>query len=415
MKNPVFDLDNWREIASTLARNKTRTLLTAFGIFWGTAMLAMLIGGAQGVRGMMMSNFKGFATNSAFVFGNKTTIAYKGYQRGRSWNITQGDIDALRMAIPQLGAISGVAQQNATLAYRDKTYVSSVMGVTPDYYRILEPQLLDGRLLNESDERQLRKNCLIGARAASELFGGASPLGSYVQANNIYYRVVGVVKPQSDNIQIGGNMENMLMLPLAVMRHNYNLGDRVEFCAFTPTAGHRPAELRPALERIVRSRHTIAPDDADAVSFWDISEQFEQVDNLFMGIDILALFVGIGSLLAGIIGVGNIMWIIVKERTPEIGIRRAIGARPSDIIAQVLSEAVVLTAVAGTAGICFAVAVLQCAAMVAAASFGDVGFQLAFSSAMAVLGAFLVLGVGAGVVPAMKAMRIKPVEALNDK
>ena len=210
-------------------------------------------------------------------------------------------------------------------------------------------------------------------------------------------------------------MEEMLILPLAVMRRNYNLGEKVYYIAFTAADGSSPGKLRSRIKRIIQTRHTISPDDDDAIPYWDISENFEQVDGLFSGIDLLALFVGFGSLLAGIIGVGNIMWIIVKERTQEIGIRRAIGARPRDIIAQILSEAVVLTTVAGVAGICFAVGVLGIAGKLTAGSDGtQVGFQLSFASAVWILMVFLVLGVSAGIIPALKAMRIKPIEALND-
>lgn len=416
MKNPIFDIDNWREITATLSRNKTRTFLTAFGIFWGTAMHAMLMGGAQGVRGLMMRNFDGFATNSAFIFSSNTTIAYKGYQKGREWSLTQGDVDALRIGVPEIDAISGIVQAGGAVSYRDKSYVNgNILGFTPDYYHVMEPRLIEGRLLNESDEMQLRKNCLIGARVASELFGTESPIGKYVQANNIYYRIVGVVRPRNDNVNIGGNMEEMLMLPLAVMRQNYNLGEKVYYVAFTVRDGCTPGKLRGRIKRILQSRHTISPEDDEAVPYWDISENFEQVDGLFSGIDLLAIFVGFGSLLAGIIGVGNIMWIIVKERTQEIGIRRAIGARPRDIIAQILSEAVVLTTVAGVGGICFAVFILAVAGRLTAGADGsEVGFQLAFSTAFAILGVFLVLGMGAGIIPAVKAMRIKPIEALND-
>ena len=417
MKNPVFDIDNWREIVATLSRNKTRTFLTAFGIFWGTAMLAMLIGGAQGVRGLMMRNFDGFATNSAFIFSSNTTRAYKGYQKGRSWSLTQGDVDALREALPDIDAISGIVQAQGAVAYSDKTYANgNIQGFTSEYYKVMMPIPVEGRLLNESDERQVRKNCLIGARIAAELFGTESPVGKFVLANGIYYNVVGVVKPSNDNIQIGGRMDEMLILPLSVIRQNYNLGENVYYIAFAVKDGSSPGKLRSSIKRILQTRHTISPLDDDAIPYWDISENFEQVDGLFNGIDLLAIFVGFGSLLAGIIGVGNIMWIIVKERTQEIGIRRAIGARPFDIIVQILSEAVVLTVVAGVAGICFAVMVLAVAGRLTASPDGtEVGFQLAFSSALTILGVFLVLGIGAGTIPAIKAMRIKPIEALNDK
>lgn len=414
MKNPIFDIDNWREIVATLSRNKTRTLLTAFGIFWGTAMLGMLMGGSSGVQGLMMRNFDGFATNSAMIFSGQTTMPYKGYQRGRNWMPTQGDVDALRTVFPEIDLISGVTQTQGNASHSDKTYPAFINGFTPDFFGIVSPIVLEGRVLNETDEQMLRKNCLIGKTVAAELFGTASPIGKFVQANNIYYRVVGVVTPRNDNVNMGGPLDQQLVIPLSVMRNNYNYGDKVNFIAFTVRDNATPGMIKDRVRRLLMSRHSIAPTDEEAVPFWDVSEQFEQIGGLFKGVDLLALFVGFGSLLAGIIGVGNIMWIIVKERTQEIGIRRAIGARPSDIIKQILSEAMVLTAVAGTAGITFAVAALTVAGELTKGPDGSVvGFQLSLSTAVGILFTFLILGIAAGIIPAIKAMRIKPVEALN--
>ncbi len=184
---------------------------------------------------------------------------------------------------------------------------------------------------------------------------------------------------------------------------------------FVAREGISPSSLQPRIERILRNNHPIHPDDHNAIWFFDVSEKFQMVDNLFMGITVLALFVGVGTLLAGIIGVGNIMWVIVKERTQEIGIRRAIGAKPRDIIVQILSEGVVMTIVAGIAGICFATLVLAVAQHLTANEISVPRFQLAFSEAMTIMATFVILGTAAGLIPSIKAMRIKPIEAMNDK
>lgn len=415
MKNPIFDIDNWKEITATLARNKIRTFLTAFGIFWGTAMLAMLWGGAQGMQRMLRGQFEGFATNSAIIASSRTSMPYKGYKKGMYWSLTQTDIDNIRHSVSDIKAMSAVSNRSASLHYGTKSYEASVQGVESAFPEIFTPVIYSGRFINEADERDSKKVCCIGKRVAGELFGSTDPLGKFIEVNNIYYRVVGVVGQESE-VQINGDVDNMITIPLSTMRKAYNLGTRVDMALIDVKSGHSPAELQPQIERIIRLSHPIHPDDKRAIMYMDISEEFDMIDKMFTGVDVLVLFVGFGSLLAGIIGVGNIMWIIVKERTQEIGIRRAIGAKPRDIIMQVLSESIVLTVIAGIAGICFASGILAIAEMITPPINEEpLPFQLTFYSAIIILVVFLTLGTAAGTIPAIKAMRIKPIEALNDK
>ena len=414
MKNPVFDIDNWKEITATLGRNKTRTFLTAFGIFWGTAMLAMLWGGAQGLEDLLRRNFAGFSTNTALVFAGNTSIPYKGFSKGMWWTLKQTDIDNMRRNIPEISAASAVSTISTTAVYGQKSYATQIQGIESQYPLINKPVIFEGRFINDSDASNDRKVCVLGKRVASELFGTGSPLGKYVAVDNIYYHVVGVAG-QTSEININGKIDEMVMIPHSTMQRAYNRGQDVGMVIFSCKDGVTPTSVRPRVERIIRANHPIHPDDRQAIEFWDVSEEFAMVDNMFTGVDILVLFVGFGSLLAGIIGVGNIMWIIVKERTQEIGVRRAIGAKPRDIITQILSESIVLTTVAGIAGICFAVAVLYAVAQATTENGDTPGFQLTFMHAITILTVFLTLGSAAGIIPAIKAMRIKPIEALNDK
>ncbi len=414
MKYPVFDIDNWKEISATLSRNKTRTFLTAFGIFWGTAMLAMLWGGAQGLQDLLKDNFRGFATNSAVMWTQRTTIPYKGYEKGRSWDMTIDDIEIIRSTSPEIDALSAMASRNATMKHGTKSYANSIQGVESNYMELVTPEIIEGRFINESDVRDDKKVCVIGKRAAAELFGMDSPLGKFIEVNNMYYKVVGVAGSQSD-IRFNVDLNECITIPLSTMRRAYNLGNVIEEFIFKMNDGYSPSDVKKHVFSVLGQRHLIHPGDERAFGYFDISEQFKTIDNLFTGVNVLALFVGLGSLLAGIIGIGNIMWIIVKERTQEIGIRRAIGAKPRDIIVQILSEGVVLTSVAGMAGICFAVLVLYVAATVTAKPGTVFGFQLSFAHALIILTTFLVLGTLAGLIPSVKAMRIKPIEALNDK
>lgn len=199
---------------------------------------------------------------------------------------------------------------------------------------------------------------------AGELFGDQPPIGENVSVAGIYYKVVGVAGERSENMSINGSLDQSITIPLSTMRGAYNLGDEVELALFLAHDGVKMADVRPRIERILRSHHPIHPDDRKAIGFMDISEVFAMVDNLFTGINLLAIFVGVSTLLAGIIGIGNIMWVIVKERTQEIGIRRAIGAKPRDIIVQILSEGMALTVIAGVAGICFAAGSAVCGRVV---------------------------------------------------
>lgn len=415
MKNPIFDSDNWREIFATLARNKTRTFLTAFGIFWGTAMLAMLWGGASGLEGMMKRNFQGFATNMGGGFPNRTSIPYSGFKKGMQWELTDDDLTYFRRICPILEYSSAMTFNVATFKYNDKSASGQIQGVEGDFFKMQIPVIYHGRVINATDVAGGRKVVALGKNVANELFGTADAIGKQVQINGIYFQVVGVIG-QLGEASIGGRVDDSAVIPSSTMRRVYNKGDKIDALVFTVTSGHTPTDAKAWLWRAITTNHPISPSDENALWFMDISEQFAMVDNLFLGISLLALFVGAGTLLAGVIGVGNIMWIIVKERTPEIGIRRAIGAKPSDIIAQVLAESVTLTAFAGIAGVCFATLALEITDHITYDPvLGSAYFELAFTDAVGIVVAFLLLGSLAGMVPAMKAMRIKPIEALNDK
>lgn len=414
MKTTIFDIENWREIGATLARNKTRTFLTAFGIFWGTAMLAMLWGGSQGMEDMIRRNFEGFATNTAVMQPGRRTISYKGFNKGSSWSMTQTDVDNLNRNIEGLKvAVPMINRGSYTISRGRKTTTASVKGESSDFKYIFLPIVYEGRYLNESDDRDERKVCVLGKRVAADLFGVGSAIGQYVSVGGIYYKVVGVAG-QTSEINIGDKTDESVIIPTSTIRRSFNLGDKIGGAMLLFNDDYKPSEALADIEKVLYRNHPISPDDHNALFFFDISEQFSMVDNLFIGVSLLALFVGIGSLLAGIIGVGNIMWVIVKERTQEIGIRRAIGAKPSDIITQILSEGMLLTFVAGFAGICFAVIVLAVAQVLTTNEVSTPGFQLTFTHAITIVGVFVVLGTLAGMIPATKAMKIKPVEAMRE-
>ena len=411
-----IDIDTCEEILITITRNKTRSLLTAFGVFWGIFMLVALIGGGQGLEYMLKKNFEGFATNSGFLASQRTGEAYKGFRKGRWWNLESTEIERLRSQVKEVEVITpSVARWGSKAVYEDKKYDCSVKGLYPDYLHIESQEMAYGRFINEVDIREARKVCVIGKRIYESLFKpGENPCGKYVRVDGIYYQVIGMSSSEGD-MNIQGRASEAVTLPFTTMQQAYNLGGQIDVVCFTAKQGVKVSELQPKMEQIIKAAHYIAPNDKQAVMYLNAEAMFSMVDNLFNGINILVWMVGLGTLLAGAIGVSNIMMVTVKERTTEIGIRRAIGARPKDILQQILSESMVLTTIAGMFGISFAVMILQVADMLASSNGGDSHFQVSFGLAVGTCALLAALGMLAGLAPAYRAMAIKPIEAIRDE
>lgn len=412
-----IDIDRWEEILITITRNKSRSLLTAFGIFWGIFMLVALMGGSQGLHDIMAANFEGFATNSGFTFNNRTSVAYQGFQEGRWWSMELKDIDRVRKTIPEIDIIAPTNSKWGITATFDKREITgcSMKGVYPEYEVIETPTLSMGRYINHIDIQQNRKVCIIGKQIYETLFPeGGNPCGKYVNVNGIFFQVIGV-NNSAGNISINGWSPETFIIPFTTMQKNYNMGNRIELLCYTAKKGYSIKNIQEKIEKVLKQAHLIHPDDKQAVMNVNAEALFSMVDNLFTGINILSWMVGLGTLIAGAIGVSNIMMVTVKERTTEIGIRRAIGARPRDIMNQILSESLVLTCIAGMVGICFGVFVLQIMEMGTATSDIPGHFQISFWGAIGACIILLILGMTAGLAPAYRAMAIKPIEAIRDE
>lgn len=412
-----IDKDTVEEILATLTRNKSRSLLTAFGVFWGIFMLVSLVGGGNGLQDMMKNNFDGFATNSCFICSNRTGEAYKGYRKGRWWSLQNADIERLRNNVEGIDVITAtIADWGKTAIHGDKKQSCSVKGLYPEYDSIERQNLIFGRFINEVDVREKRKVCVLGKRVYEALYGqGEDPCGSLVRVDGIYYRVVGVIAT-AGNINIQGDGSEQIMLPFSVYQTAYNYGDRLDVINLTLKPGYKVADIKPKIETTLKEAHTISPTDKQAVWMLDAEAMFSMVDNLFIGIKFLVFLVGLGTLIAGIIGVSNIMMVTVKERTVEIGIRRAIGAQPRDIMQQILAESVVLTLIAGMLGICAGVGLLSVFEQLTVSDTGRIfAFQVSFATALGMLALIIVLGIVAGLAPAYRAMSIKPVDAMRDE
>ena len=411
-----IDLDNYREILDTLTRNKSRSLLTGFGIFWGVFMLVSLIGGGQGLKELLNSNFEGFATNSALVWAQPTSKAYKGFRKGRYWHMEYRDIERLRQRVPELDVISPILYGNSGSAYyADRKTSINVNGVLPDYQYINSPKMYYGRFLNDMDIAQKRKVCVIGKRIYKELFpGGGNPCGKFIRVDSIYYQVIGVDYNTSGGMT--GNDGSNLLLPITQMQQVYNRGNMVDMIAVTGRPGVVMTSIIPHIREALGRAHTIDVKDEQAIMVFNTEVLFQMLDSLFRGVNFLIWLVGLGTLLAGAIGVSNIMLVTVRERTIEIGIRRAIGATPRMILSQIVAESIVLTLVAGMSGILFAVFILQMLEMgntedgIVSAHF-QVNFWTAIMAALVIA----MMGVLAGIAPAARAMSIKPVDAMRDE
>lgn len=414
-----LDLDTCEEILLTITRNKTRSLLTAFGIFWGIFMLIALMGGGHAMQEKMQQQFAGFATNSGFIAAMPTGEPYRGFRKGRHWDLELADIERLREGVPGLDVVTpNTSRWNSKVVFEDKEASCSVKGNMADYVHIETPVMLYGRYLNDIDVRESRKVCVIGKRIYENLFhADEDPCGRSICIDGVYYRVIGVCA-SSGKINIQGSAEESVILPFTTMQHTYNLGNKIQIICYTARPGYRVSDLEPEIGRILKAAHYIAPDDRQALMLLNAEAVFTTVDNLFLGIHILIWMVGLGTLLAGAIGVSNIMMVTVRERTTEIGIRRAIGARPRDILEQILTESLVLTTLAGLAGLTFGVVVLQLAEMgVNGESLPNeyVHFQVSFGAAVGMCLLLAVLGTLAGLAPAYRAMAVKPIDAIREE
>lgn len=415
----MFDLDRWQEIWITITHNKSRSALTAFGVFWGMLMLILMVGAGNALEQGIFSQIEGFATNSCFFEAQRTTVPYKGFRKGRRWEMTNSDIPVIKEKVSELQYISPMlfsGSNDKNVVRGDKNGSYRIKGSYPEYDLIEKSKMIYGRYINDIDIVEKRKVCVIGERIYEVLFlKGENPIGKQVRVNGIYFQVVGVARGTS-GVNIGGNTTESVILPFSTMQQAFNQGNTIHLLAATAKDGIPVKKVQDRINEIIKQQHQISPDDQDAIWTLNIEEQFKMFNYLGIGISALIWIVGLGTLFAGAIGVSNIMLVTVRERTKEIGIRRALGATPGNIIGQILSESVVLTVLAGLLGIVLGVGLLRATGVVL--SQGDQFFkdpQVSFGMAVSSLIILIVIGAMAGYIPAQRAMMIKPVEAISEE
>ena len=420
----MFDFDGLNEIWQTITRNKTRSLLTAFGVFWGIFILVVLSSTGNGFENGMMRQVEGVTPNTGLFFTGTTSEPYKGYQKGRSWSMNLSDLEAIKDNIPNIVAISPESSvwtsEDKNVVYGNRSGSYTVKGVMPEYDYIMKSRILKGRFINNADIANHRKVCLLGKRAYENLFeNGEDPLGKTVRVNGLYFQVVGVVSTYNTNVQVNGSADESVVLPFTTMQQLFSKGDKLDFFMLAASDNASISEIEEDVKQLLKQRHDIAPDDKTAINSFNLEEIFKMFKGLFLGIHILIWIVGVGTLMSGIIGVSNIMLVTVKERTREIGVRRAIGAKPKNIILQVLSESLLLTILAGLVGLCLGVGIMAIVGMVTANMPSDnmmfLDPNMSFKAAVAATIIVILSGLLAGVLPAWRAIQIKAIDAIREE
>lgn len=420
--NRLFDRDTWQEVFTTLKSNRRRTIITAMGIFWGIFLLVILLSVGYGFNNAMQRQVQGLAHNTLFTAPQYTTKPYKGFQKGRFWSLNLQDLEALRTQHSEISYLSPItfnSGRRATLTYADKQVnINNIIGVQPDYFNIITLIVVEGRLLNEIDEREERNCCLIGVEVKERLFGQEQALGKQIEWGGSSYTVVGVVRQMSNNVNLFGSTDRMMLLPSQAIRRKFARGEEIDAVVFS-VAPHIQ-DTKGVLERVnrtLRIRHDVAPDDDGAVMTFDLSQFFQMMDMVLLSIYFLVWFVGIGTIISGIVGVSNIMLVTIRERTREIGVRRALGARPRDIVWQILLEAVTLTTLAGLSGFVPAVLLMMGFNSLIESNPSAFIYQPLIPFEVGLLAAFIVLvsGILGGLLPVARAIKIKAIEALRDE
>ncbi|MBK9419543.1 MAG: ABC transporter permease [Flavobacteriales bacterium] len=414
----MFDAEKWAEIFDTIGKNKLRTVLTGFSVFWGIFMLIILLGAGAGLQNGFSYNFRNTATNTIDIWGGQTTKPWQGLATDREIQLDTRDVDALRGAIPGLQAISGnfrVWRGNSSIS-RGKNFGNfSINGVTPDITDLQNQVIVSGRFINEMDQQRTRKVIVIAEDCRDALFKGEDPIDQWLQVNNIPFQVVGVYR-----FEAGGqnqNQSSQVFIPLSVAQRVFNAQQDVDKISFSfsdaSLMGAEQAQQRAVA--VLSSRHRFDPTDDQAVYLNNNVENADVFGKIFGGITAFLWIIGIGTIIAGIVGVSNIMLIVVKERTREIGIRKALGATPANVTGQVIMEAVFVSAVAGYFGLVCGVGLLE---SLSKAIPGNEMFRdptVDIKVALYATTVLIVSGALAGLIPARRAAAIRPIEALRDE
>ena len=418
----LFDKDTWQEIFSSIGQNKVRTIITVIGVLWGIFLYIVLSGAAKGVDNGFERQFERISSNSLFIWGEATSVPYDGFKTGRSINFKLSDVTALKNRIPEIQHIaprnsSGVfGGSKAQLVNGQKKGSYNIYGDFPILTTITTKNIFKGgRFINESDIQNKRKVCVIGERTLQELFEeDETPIGKFIRINGIYFKIIGVNKfITSGPIDTDGD----IFIPFTTYERLYNTGEYVDFLLVSAYPEADIVKVEADIREILKKLHHVSPNDKRALGGFNIGKMFKQITQFASGITFLSMVIGLATIIGGIIGIGNILLISVKERTKEIGIRRAIGATPKEIQTQIMLESVFLTVIAGIIGIILGALVLS-GINIVTKNMTDLPFTNPTVPIPYILGALflmVVLGTLIGLIPAHRAVSIKPIDALREE
>ena len=422
--NTIFDRDTWQEIFGSIGQNKMRTIITIIGVLWGIFLYIVLSGAAKGVDNGFEKQFERISSNMLFVWAQSTSIPYAGFKIDRGIRLKLSDVKTLKNNIPEIQYIApriqkgnfGSVGANVSNGKRSGTF--NIYGDYPVLTIVTQKDIYDGgRFINELDIKEERKVCVIGERTQKELFkDDVNPIGKYININSIYFRIIGIHKYVDEG---GGsfNDDGDIHVPFSTFKRIYNTGDVVGFLLIAGFDDVNILEVEEKVRAQLKEIHKIHPDDKQAIGGFNLGALFTRIKNFAKGISFISLIIGIATILAGVIGIGNILLISVKERTKEIGIRRAIGASPNHIRRQIILESVFLTIIAGVIGIILGAFILYII-NISTQNLEDMPFTNPTVPINLILGALLLmvgLGTLIGFIPAEKAISIKPIEALKDE
>ena len=414
----LFDRDKWQEIFATIMKNKLRSFLTALGVFWGIFMLVFLLGMGKGLENGVYKDFGSRAKNIMYVWATRTTLPFDGLPSGRRVQLNLSDIDYLKQKVDQIELIAPRNEVGPfNIEYKGEGASYSVRGELTDMPIIEAFRIHQGRYINDGDIKEARKVAVIGTTTKDVLFGEEDAIGKHITIKGIDFKVVGVFGPDQVKEWTRGDTE-VAVVPLTTLSRAFGTGDRIDYMVVSVKPGTRVAEMEPKIRKYLKEINRVDPEDPQGIGGFNLEKEFQQIQGLFIGIKVFLWFVGIGTLLAGIIGVSNIMLIIVKERTKEIGIRKALGATPRSIISMILTESVFLTALSGYLGIVLGTfSIWGISALVGMA--GDVDNfhnpEIDWYVGAVALFVLVLAGTIAGFIPALQAAKVNPVVALKDE
>lgn len=409
----LFDKDTWQEIYSSIRKNKMRTAITIIGVMWGIFLLVVLLGAAKGVENNFNKLFGDFATNSVFIWSQSTSKPFRGFQEGKRIVLKIDDIDKIKQEVKGVELIVPRSQANGLVIRKFQSGNFNISGDFPVLDKIQNKDLTYGRFINQNDIKEKKKVCVIEEEVCKQLFEKDEyPIGELVNINGINYTVVGLFK-ESQTIRMGDNIH----IPFTTFQQVYNRGDNISWMIITGNSESSIVQIEKDALLILKNLHKVHPEDKRAFGGINLGEMFNKIKGFLIGMQFLTWFVGIATLIAGVFAIGNILLITVKERTKEIGIRRALGAKPWEIKRQIILESVFLTSIAGALGIIFGGLIL----MLIDATLGK-GPEAALTNPTVDIPVILIatvtlviLGTLIGLIPAQSAVSIRPIEALREE